>query len=85
MNFAGAAKSTPLEELTPDIWHAAMQAKYFSYIHMTDPTIKRMCQRRTDAIVNVIGAGGKIASPIHMPEGAANAALMLANAGMASD
>ena len=84
VNSAGAAKRTPPEELTPDVWHAAMQAKYFSYIHMTDPTIKRMGQRGTGAIVNVIGAGGKIASPIHMPGGAANAALMLANAGMAS-
>ena len=84
VNSAGAAKRTPPEELTPEVWHAAMQAKYFSYIHMTDPTIKRMGQRGSGAIVNVIGAGGKIASPIHMPGGAANAALMLANAGMAS-
>ena len=84
VNSAGAAKRTPPEELTPDVWHAAMRAKYFSYIHMTDPTIKRMGQRGSGAIVNVIGAGGKIASPIHMPGGAANAALMLANAGMAS-
>ena len=84
VNSAGAAKRTPPEELTPEVWHVAMQAKYFSYIHMTDPTIKRMGQRGSGAIVNVIGAGGKIASPIHMPGGAANAALMLANAGMAS-
>ena len=84
VNSAGAAKRTPPEELTPDVWHAAMKAKYFSYIHMTDPTIKRMGQRGSGVIVNVIGAGGKIASPIHMPGGAANAALMLANAGMAS-
>lgn len=61
-----------------------MQAKYFSYIHMIDPVIKRMGQRGAGAIVNVIGAGGKVASAIHMPGGAANAALMLVNAGMAS-
>lgn len=84
VNSAGAAKRTPAEDLSPEVWHAAMQAKYFSYIHMTDPTIKRMGQRGFGAIVNVIGAGGKIASPIHMPGGAANAALMLANVGMAS-
>ena len=32
----------------------------------------------------VVGAGGKVASPIHMPGGAANAALMLVSAGMAA-
>ena len=84
INSAGAAKRTIPEELTHEIWHAAMQAKYFSYIHMTDPTIKRMGQRGSGAIVNVIGAGGKIASTTHMPGGAANAALMLVNAGMAA-
>jgi NAD(P)-dependent dehydrogenase (short-subunit alcohol dehydrogenase family) len=43
-----------------------------------------MAARRAGAIVNVIGAGGKVASPVHMPGGAANAALMLVTAGMAS-
>ena len=32
----------------------------------------------------MIGAGGKVASPVHMAGGAANAALMLVTAGMAS-
>ena len=34
VNSAGAAKRTPPEELNPQVWHDAMQAKYFSYIHM---------------------------------------------------
>ena len=84
VNSAGAAKRTPPEELNPQVWHDAMQAKYFSYIHMIDPTIQRMGQRGAGVVVNVIGAGGKVASPIHMPGGAANAALMLATAGLAT-
>jgi NAD(P)-dependent dehydrogenase (short-subunit alcohol dehydrogenase family) len=84
VNSAGAAKRTPPAELTPDAWHAAMQAKYFSTIHMLDPVVKRMGQRGAGAIVNIVGAGGKVASPIHMPGGAANAALMLVSAGMAA-
>jgi NAD(P)-dependent dehydrogenase (short-subunit alcohol dehydrogenase family) len=32
VNSAGAAKRTPAPELTPQAWHDAMQAKYFSYI-----------------------------------------------------
>jgi len=43
-----------------------------------------MGERGRGAIVNVIGAGGKVASPIHLPGGAANAALMLVSAGLAA-
>jgi NAD(P)-dependent dehydrogenase (short-subunit alcohol dehydrogenase family) len=84
VNSAGAAKRTPAPELTPEAWQDAMQAKYFTTIHMIDPTIKRMAARGKGAVVNVVGNGGKVASPIHLPGGAANAALMLASAGLAA-
>jgi NAD(P)-dependent dehydrogenase (short-subunit alcohol dehydrogenase family) len=84
VNSAGAARRTPPDELNPQVWADAMQAKYFSYIHMIDPVVKRMAERGAGAIVNVVGAGGKVASPIHMAGGAANAALMLVSAGMAA-
>lgn len=84
VNSAGAARRTPAEELEAAHWQAAMQAKYFTYIHMMDPLIKRMAARGHGAIVNVVGAGGKVASPIHLPGGSANAALMLASVGLAN-
>jgi NAD(P)-dependent dehydrogenase (short-subunit alcohol dehydrogenase family) len=84
VNCAGAARRTPPEELTPAAWKAAMEAKFFSYIHAIDPMVKRMAARGSGVIVNVIGNGGKVASPIHLAGGAANAALMLATAGLAS-
>jgi NAD(P)-dependent dehydrogenase (short-subunit alcohol dehydrogenase family) len=84
VNSAGAARRTPPDELDPRAWHDAMDAKYFTYIHMIDPVVKRMGRRGRGAIVNVIGQGGKVASPVHMAGGAANAALMLVSAGMAS-
>ncbi len=84
VNSAGAAKRTPAPELSPQAWHDAMQAKYFSYIHMIDPVIKQMGQRGKGNIVNVVGNGGKVASPINLAGGAANAALMLATAGLAN-
>jgi NAD(P)-dependent dehydrogenase (short-subunit alcohol dehydrogenase family) len=43
-----------------------------------------MAARGSGVIVNVIGNGGKIASPTHIPGGAANAALMLVTAGLAN-
>ena len=84
VNSAGAARRTPYLELTPADWHAAMQAKFFTYIHVIDPVVKRMGERRSGVIVNVIGMGGKIAAPTHIAGGAANAALMLATAGLAA-
>jgi len=84
VNSAGAARRTAPADLDAAAWHEAMEAKYFTYIHMLDPVVKRMGQRGRGAIVNVVGAGGKVASPIHMAGGAANAALMLVSAGMAA-
>lgn len=84
VNSAGAAKRTPPDELTPKAWHDAMQAKYFSYIYMMDPVVQRMGKRGAGVIINVVGNGGKVASPTHLAGGAANAALMLVSAGLAN-
>ncbi|MCB1667440.1 MAG: SDR family NAD(P)-dependent oxidoreductase [Porticoccaceae bacterium] len=84
VNSAGAANRTVPEELNPEIWRAAMDAKYFSYINVIDPLIKLMAQRQQGAIINVIGTGGKTPAPTHLAGGAANAALMLVTTGLAS-
>ncbi len=84
VNSAGAAKRTAPDDLTPAAWKAAMDAKYFSYVNVFDPVVKRMGKRGSGVIVNVIGNGGKVASPTHLAGGAANAALMLATAGLAT-
>jgi NAD(P)-dependent dehydrogenase (short-subunit alcohol dehydrogenase family) len=83
VNSAGAAKRTDADDLTPAAWRAGMDAKYFSYIHVIDPLIKRMGKRGKGAVINIIGNGGKVASPTHLAGGAANAALLLATAGLA--
>jgi len=84
VNSAGAAKRTPAAELTPLAWRDALDAKFFTYINVMNPVVQRMANRGKGVIVNVIGAGGKTASPIHLAGGSANAALMLATAGMAA-
>ena len=82
MNSAGAARRTPVADLTPEAWRAAMDAKYFATIYVLDSAIKRMAARGRGVVVNIIGTGGKVASPTHIAGGAANAALMLATAGL---
>jgi NAD(P)-dependent dehydrogenase (short-subunit alcohol dehydrogenase family) len=84
VNSAGAARRTPPDELSPAVYRAAMDAKFFSYVNVIDPVVKRMAARGTGVVVNVVGNGGKVASPTHVAGGAANAALMLMTAGLAS-
>ena len=84
VNSAGAARRYAPDDLDAQAWHDAMDAKFFSYIHPTDAVLKRMVARGRGTIVNIIGAGGKVATPVHLPGGAANAALMLATVGLAS-
>jgi len=84
VNSAGAAQRKSLDELNPKSWRAAMDAKYFTYIHAIDAVIRGMMQRRSGTIVNIIGMGGKIARTTHLAGGAANAALMLVSNGLAT-
>ncbi len=84
VNSAGAARRYAPADLSAEAWHASMDAKFFSYIHPTDVVIKRMAARGRGVVVNIIGSGGKVANPVHLPGGAANAALMLATAGLAA-
>ena len=82
VNSAGAAKRTPPDDLTSAVWREAFDAKFFSYINAIDPVVKRMANRGSGVIVSVIGVGGKVASATHLAGGSANAALMLATAGL---
>jgi NAD(P)-dependent dehydrogenase (short-subunit alcohol dehydrogenase family) len=83
VNSAGAAQRSPPAELTAAHWHAAMDAKYFTAIHAMQAVIHQMAARGHGCIVNIVGVGGKLPTPVHLPGGAANAALMLASAGLA--
>ncbi|MGW5191189.1 SDR family NAD(P)-dependent oxidoreductase [Kribbella sp. NPDC004138] len=83
VNCAGAARRTPVDELDSAALHAAMEAKYFTYMHATEAVIRGMAERGSGAIVNIVGQGGRAANPLHIGGGAANAALMLASVGYA--
>jgi NAD(P)-dependent dehydrogenase (short-subunit alcohol dehydrogenase family) len=83
VNCAGAARRTPPAELDSKALHAAMEAKYFTYMHATEAVVRGMAERGSGSIVNVVGQGGRAANPLHIGGGAANAALMLASVGYA--
>jgi len=80
---AGAARRFPPEELGAAAFRQGMDAKYFTTMHVLEPVVRAMGQRGRGAAVNVIGQGGRVASPVHIPGGAANSALMLATVGYA--
>ena len=84
VNSAGAPRRYAPADLTAQAWRDAMDAKFFSYIYPTDIVVKQMAERGHGVIVNIIGMGGKVANPAHLAGGSANAALMLATAGLAT-
>jgi len=80
---AGAARRFGPDELDSAAFHQGMNGKYFSYVNVIAPVVRRMAARGRGAVVNIIGQGGRAASPMHIPGGSANAALMLATVGFA--
>src|SRR5437879_4743299 len=84
INSAGAARRFPWEKLNAEAWLQGMNAKYFPYIYAMDAVRPGMIERKRGSIVNIIGMGGKAAATMHLPGGAANAALMLVTAGWAT-
>lgn len=83
VNAAGAARRYAPEELDAAAYRQAMDAKYFTYMNVTQPVIERMAARGRGSVVNIVGQGGRQAGMLHIAGGAANSALMLATVGLA--
>ena len=91
VNCAGAAKRSEYTKLDEAAWREGFESKFIPYINMCTVVLRRFQARRDAnpgqnaglAIVNVIGKGGRVPTSTHLPGGAANAALMLATAGLA--
>ena len=83
VNSAGAARRYGPDELDAAAFRQAMDAKYFTTVHMMQPVARLMGARGGGAIVNIVGQGGRQASTMHIAGGSANAALMLATVGTA--
>ncbi len=84
INCAGAANRYQVDAYTADSWKQGMNAKFFPQAFAMDAVRPGMMERRRGVIVNVIGMGGKMAQPVFLSGGAANAALMLVTTGWAN-
>ena len=84
VNSAGAARRYGPDELDAGAFRQAMDAKYFSTVHVLEPVLKRMGERKRGAVVNIIGQGGRQANVMHIAGGSANSALMMTTVGFAS-
>jgi NAD(P)-dependent dehydrogenase (short-subunit alcohol dehydrogenase family) len=83
VNSAGAAKRTPADDLTPEAWRAAMDAKYFTYVHAIDAVIKawrRASARDRDVIARAARSRARRTSGRCGERGAHAATAGLANA-----
>ena len=77
VNNAGASKFGDPLTIEPDAFADAMTLKYLGYVFCARAAAKYMIEKGWGRIVNVLGSGGKQILPMHIPGGAANAALEL--------
>jgi NAD(P)-dependent dehydrogenase (short-subunit alcohol dehydrogenase family) len=83
VNSAGAAPHYAPGSSDPDRWAAGIENKYYPAVHAMEVIVPAMAARGGGVVVNIVGTGGKVPDPVHMPGGAANAALLLVSAAMA--
>ena len=69
VNSAGAAKRYAVDELDAAAFRQAMDAKYFTYVHLMEPVARAMAARGRGSIVNVVGQGGRQAGVLHADKG----------------
>lgn len=59
VNNAGAIPQGTLRQLSDEKWRQAWDLKVFGYFNLTREIYRRMCERGSGVIVNVIGAAGE--------------------------
>ena len=59
VNNAGAIPQGSLTQVTDERWRKAWDLKVFGFFNLTREIYKRMCERGSGVIVNVIGAAGE--------------------------
>jgi 3-oxoacyl-[acyl-carrier protein] reductase len=75
VNNAGSSPFGSFDVVDDDDWQAACSLKLMGYLRMIRAVLPEMRARRRGRIVNVVGAGGRVAGPQYAL-GALNAALL---------
>jgi hypothetical protein len=76
VNNAGAIPGGDLDAIDEARWREAWDLKVFGYINLTREFYRRMRERRSGVIVNVIGLGGERMDVGYVAGSAGNASLM---------
>lgn len=76
INNAGAIPGGSLRNLEDEAWRKGWELKLFGYISLTREVYRRMCERKSGTIVNVIGTAGERPNAGYIAGTTANAGLM---------
>ena len=76
VNNAGAIPQGSLTQLSDEKWREGWELKVFGFFNLTREIYKRMCERGSGVIVNVIGVAGERHRPNYIAGTSGNAALI---------
>ena len=76
VNNAGAIPQGSITDLDEQTWRQGWELKLFGYINLTREIYRRMTERRSGAIVNVIGGAGERPSAGYIAGSIANSGLI---------
>jgi 3-oxoacyl-[acyl-carrier protein] reductase len=76
VNNAGAIPQGTITGLDDKTWRSAWDLKVFGFVNLTREIYRRMCERRSGVIINVIGTAGERPTAGYIAGSMANSALM---------
>lgn len=84
VNNAGAIPAGTIDSIDDEAWRAAYDLKLWGYIRLCRALLPGMRERKSGAILNIIGNAGRQPSAAYIAGGPANAALMNFTKGLAA-
>lgn len=85
VNNAGAIPSGGILDVNEERWRTAWDLKVFGFINLTREVYRRMKERRSGVIINIIGMAGERHRPDYIAGTAGNAALMAFTRGVGGE
>ena len=76
INNAGAIPQGSITDFDDKSWRAGWELKMFGYINLTREVYRRMCERKSGVIINVIGGAGERPTAGYVAGSIANAGLI---------